>query len=215
MAEAKLVATAGGNNPPCHTFNEAAESYLTHGGESRYLVRVQEYFGDTDVRAIYPFDIRQMAETLYPNAGGATRNRCAITPARAVLYHAYDRGWRDAIRVRRFREERPAPKEPASVPWMFTFLRQCDRDKLGHLAALVLFMAQTGARISEAVRLQWPDVDLSGRVAVLTRTKTETNAIRHLPDELLDRLHRLDRDLALPVFRYTNRHSVSERIRAV
>lgn len=61
---------------------------------------------------------------------GATRNRCAVTPARAVLLHAYDRGWRDLIRVRRFRE---------------------DRDGLGHLAAMVLFMAQTGARVSEAV----------------------------------------------------------------
>ena len=214
MAKTTVMLPVGGNNPP-RTFRDAAQSYITHGGERRYMGRVTDYFGDTGIRDIHPFDIRLMAETLYPDASGATRNRCAITPARAVLLHAYDRGWRDLIRVRRFREDRPARKEPASITWMFAFLRQCDRDRLDHLAALVLFMAQTGARVSEAVRLEWVDIDWGNRTAVLTRTKTDTNSIRHLSDELLDRMRGLDRDPAKPVFRYTSRHSVSERIAAV
>lgn len=215
MAKTTVEPRPGGNNPPRHTFHDAAESYLEHGGEARYMNRVAGYFGDTDIREIFPFDVRHMAETLYPDASGATRNRCAVTPARAVLLHAYERGWRDLIRIRRFKEDRPARREPASITWMFAFLRQCDRDNLGHLAALVMFMAQTGARVSEAVRLEWADVDLTSRTAVLTRTKTETNAVRDLSDEMLERLRGLDRDLALPVFRYTSRHSVSERIAAV
>lgn len=143
MANSKISADNGDINTPSHTFAEAASSYLKHGGESRYVSAVVNYFSDTDIKEIYPFDIRLMAETLYPNATGATRNRCAVTPARAVLLHAYDRGWRDLIRVRRFKEDKPEPKKPASITWMFAFLRQCDKDNLDHLAALVLFMAQT------------------------------------------------------------------------
>lgn len=215
MANATVMLPIGGNNPPQFSFRDAAESYVTHGGEDRYLGRVTDYFDDTGIRDIHPFDVRLMAETLYPDATGATRNRCAVTPARAVLLHAYDRGWRELIRVRRFREDRPARREPASITWMFAFLRQCDRDGLGHLAALVLFMAQTGARISEAIRLEWTDVDLSARTAVLCRTKTDVNSVRHLSDELAERMRDLDRDPALPVFKYRSRHSVSERIGAV
>lgn len=215
MAKTTVEPRPGGNNPPLLTFHDASASYLAHGGEGRYLERVTDYFGDTGIRDIHPFDVRLMAETLYPDASGATRNRCAITPARAVLLHAYDRGWRDLIRVRRFREDRPARKQPASITWMFAFLRQCDRDQLGHLAALVLFMAQTGARVSEAIRLEWSDVDLAGRTALLCRTKTEANSLRHLSDELAERMRGLDRDSDRPVFLYTLRHSVSERIGAV
>jgi integrase len=50
--------------------------------------------------------------------------------------------------------DKPKRKTPASASWLQIFVRQCDRDCLPHLAALVLFMATTGARISEAVRLQ-------------------------------------------------------------
>lgn len=215
MAKTTVMLPTSGNNPPHFGFTDVADDYIAHGGESRYMDKIKAYFGDTGIRDIHPFDIRQMAETLYPDAGGATRNRCAVTPARAVLYHAYDRGWRDAIRVRRFREDRPARKEPASITWMFAFLRQCDRDRLGHLAALVLFMSQTGARVSEAIRLEWADVDMSARTAVLCRTKTDVNSVRHLSDELVERMRGLDRDAALPVFKYRSRHSVSERIGAV
>lgn len=207
-----------GNDPACEkTFREAAASYVASGGEARYLGPILASLGDRPVRAIYPYDLREMAETIYPTQSAATRNRCAIGPARAVLLHAYDRGWRDLIRVRRFREDRPKRKRPASATWLHLLCRQCDRDGLPHLAALVLFMAATGARISEAVALRWPEVDLQARTALLLKTKTDTRSLRHLTDEVADRI----RDLQAshlgdgPVFRYTSRFSVSERIRAV
>ena len=97
------------------------------------------------------------------------------------------------------------------------FCRQADRDGLPHLSALVMFMAQTGARVSEAVALRWPEVDIAGRTATLLRTKTSTNSVRHLTDDLVARIRKLERDADFdePVFRYRSRHSVSERIAAV
>lgn len=200
------------------TFREAAESYAEHCGPSRYLPRVVEYFGDRELTSIFPFDITQMANALYPGVKNSTKNRQALTPVRAVIMHGFSRGWCDAIQIKKFKEERIYRKQPASQVWLHAFLRQCDRDgKLEHLSALVLFMNHTGARVSEAINLRWAEIDMPGRTALLLKTKTGTNSIRHLTDELLDRLRQLGAK-ARPedrAFKFTNRHSVNERIKAV
>lgn len=93
-----------------YTFKNAADSYIEYGGENKYLKKIVNYFQDTLLTDIHPFDIYKMAESLYPDVSGATKNRCAITPTRAVILHAYERGWRDLIRLKRFKEEKPKLK---------------------------------------------------------------------------------------------------------
>lgn len=207
-----------GNDRACErTFAEAAESYLRAGGESRYLPKIIEHLGDRPLPSIHPYDIREMAEEIYPTQSAATRNRQALTPTRAVMLHAYDRGWCGPIRIRSFKAERPARQRPASALWLQVFCRQADRDRLGHVSALVMFMATTGARISEAIALRWGEVDLGARTCILLRTKTTTNSVRHLSDDVAERMRALrvtaTRDER--VFRYTSRFSVSERIKAI
>jgi integrase len=199
------------------SFAETAASYLQHGGNDRHLQPIIDHFGDRNLATIFPFDVKQMAIDLYPTQSNATRNRQALTPARAVINHGYERGWCNLIRIKKLKEEKPLPKTPASPIWMHAFIRRCDRDGLPHLAALVLFMAQTAARVSEAVNLKWKDVDLPARRALILKTKTGTNSIRHLTDEQVSRLRAMrgsEPDDA-PVFRYRNRHAVNERIKAV
>lgn len=199
------------------TFKQAAESYVEHGGCNRYLPRIIEYFGDTLLVDIHPFDIREMAMQLYPDHKNSTRNRHALSPTRAVITHGYDRGWCNLMRLKSFRTDKVRRKVPASFVWLHTFTRQCEKDGLPHLAACVLFMAQTGARVSEAVRLSWPQVDLQGRKALLLRTKTDTNSERFLTDDLVSRFYKLRETAGSndPVFRYTCRWSVNDRIMAV
>ena len=199
------------------TFRETAQSYLEHGGSPRYLDRIIAHFDETPVSDITPFDVRQMADLLYPHAANSTKNRCALSPTRAVLIHGYERGWCALMRLRSFKIEAPKRKSPASPAWLQIFVRQCDHDGLPHLGALVLFMATTGARISEAVRLEWPQVDLANRRATLLKTKTGTNSRRSLSDELIRRMQLLaaDADRYPNVFRYRSRYSVNERIAAV
>jgi integrase len=199
------------------TFADAAASYLTAGGEGRYLPPIIDHFRGRTLDSIHPYDIRLMAETLFPSQSGATRNRQAVTPARAVMLHAYDRGWAPLMRIRRFKEDRPKRRRPASMLWLHLLCRQCDRDKLPHLAALVLTMATTGARISEAIALRWSEVDLTGRKLVLLRTKTSRNSERSLTDDVAERLRKLqaDRKPDDRVFHYTARYSVNERLKAV
>lgn len=200
-------------------FVTAARSYVKHGGSKRYLRKVAEHLRHYYVDEITPFDIKQMATKLYPTQSNATRNRQAITPVRAVLTHAYERGWRkDYLRVKRFKVDRPVPKKPANAVWLHAFCKQCKADKLDYLACLVLFMAQTGARISEAVALRWSEIDLQARTATLLKTKTSRNSVRHLTDELCYKITELRTNKTRPsdhVFKYTSRHSVNERIAAV
>lgn len=199
------------------TFEYAAASYVEHGGDNRYLPRIVDYFNGRALATIFPFDIYQMAEKLYPTVANATRNRQALTPARSVLIHGYERGWCNRILLRRFKEEPKKRKIPAAPVWLHAFARQADNDDLSHVAAIVLFMAHTGARVSEAVALQWPQVDLANRTALLLKTKTSTNSSRALTDELVLRLHELrsENHWSPRVFRYRCRHSVNERIRDI
>lgn len=200
------------------TFRAAAESYLEHGGEGRYLPKIVEHFGDQPLASITPFDVRQMALALYPDQSNATRNRCALTPARSVLIHGYERGWCPLMRLPRFRQEPPKRKSPASVAWLQIFVRQCDQDGLHGLAALVIFMSQTGARVSEAVALRWSDVDLFSRKVLLLKTKTTINSERGLSDAMVRRLRQLADGGVDPedrVFGYSSRFSINDRIKAV
>lgn len=198
-----------------NTFGAAADSYVSHGGETRYLPKLLKIFGPTDVTHITPMAVRTAAIEYFPDVLPATRNRQAITPARAVLYHAHELGWRMPARIRLF----PAPKTritvPASRRWIEAFVDQCDLDKVSHLAALVLFMNLCGARVSEAVNLMGEHVDLNQRTAVLVKTKTDINSLRYLPDHLVERIRDLGLKPGERVFRYTSRFSVNERIAAV
>lgn len=203
--------------PVSKTFAEAAASYMEHGGNRQYFQKILERIGATALTAIFPFDIRELAKELFPTQSNATRNRCVITPVRAVCYHAYDRGWGPVVRIRNFKEERPKRKKAASQAWLHAFVRQCEEDGLPHVAALILFMSQTGARVSEAIALRWKEVDLVGRTALLVKTKTDRNSTRFLTDQLVSRLYKLA-EVAEPdarVFGYRCRHSVNERIQAV
>lgn len=197
------------------TFREAAESYLRLGGEGKYLGRILTRIGDRPVREITPAEVRDVALDLYPDHKASTRNRHAITPIRAVMLHAHENGWCSPIRIRSFRVEKSTLHQPVNGEWLSRFIRQSDRDKLFHLSALVLFMHDTAARVSEAVELTGEHVDLRRRIATLVRTKTDRMATAYLTDELVFRLHQLDLMRGEPVFRYRSRFSVNDRIRAV
>jgi len=194
---------------------DAARSYIEHGGETRYLSPLIGRFGPVPVTSITPLGVRDAAVELFPVASPATRNRQVITPARAVLYHAHELGWRMPARIRPF----PAPRTRLTVPanrrWLETFIDRCDADDLPHLAGAVLLMNLCGARVSEAIGVLGKHVDLRRRTALLIKTKTEFNSVRYMPDHLVDRIRDLNPGPEDRVFRYTCRFAVNERIRAV
>lgn len=196
-------------------FEEAASSYMRQGGEARFLPAILKHFKGRKVGSIKPAELRAMAIAIYPNGASSTRNRQAIIPARAVINHAHDLGWCSPIKVKMFDVPKSRKHKPVDRTWLDAFLRQADADKLYHLSALVLFMNQTAARVSEAVNLMGEHVDLGQRMAVLAKTKTDEWSARHLTIELVVRLSSLDMETGKPVFSYTDPKAVNKRIAAV
>lgn len=188
-------------------------SYLEQGGEGRFLPPILKHFKGRSVASIKPGDVRDMAIRLYDNP--ATRNRQAITPARSVINHAHERGWCGHISVKLFTVPKPRKHKPVDRKWLDAFMGQCDKDKLPHLAACILFMHQTGARVSEACRVLGEHVDLSNGVIVLARTKTDEWHPRYLTTELTARIAGLDIEPGELVFGYRHHWSVINRMKSV
>ncbi len=179
------------------TFAQAALLYRAAGKSSRFLDRVEDHFKEVLVKDITAGRIRQMAIELYPQCSGATRNRVAIVPAQAVINHAAESELCQPIRVKRFKVDAKV-KEPATLEWVKAF----QREAAPAVGALALFMFLTGARIGEAVALDWQDVDLEARTALLRETKVGSERKAHLPDMLVTALANVPRVPGRPVFVY-------------
>lgn len=208
------------------TFEEAATSYLEAGGDRRFVPPLLLRFKGRSLHSITPEDIKDAARTIYgtrvPKKGAspipfknATRNRQAIVPAVAIINHAAERGWCHRIAVKLFPTEKPR-RRAADRAWLDAFMAQADKDGLHHLAAAVLFMWQTGARVSETARVMPDHVHLSKRIVELEQTKTSEWEPCHITQELVIRLARLDlSDKDRPVFGYADRWGIHNRMKAV
>jgi integrase len=213
--EARLWKRLAYGEEAVRTFEEAALSYLHQGGEGRFLPAVIKHFKGRAIGSIRPAELRSMALAVYPKASSATRNRQAIIPARAVVNHAHDLGWCGSMRAKMFDVPKSRKHKPVDRAWLDAFMAQADADGLPHLSCLVLFMNQTGARVSEAIRLLGEHVDLEKRVAVLEQTKTDEWSPRSLTSQLLLRMSQLGLRDGERVFSYTDPKAVNRRMAAV
>lgn len=142
------------------TFLEAAVSYMEGGGETRFLKPIIDQLGGVRLADIDQAMIEKVARTLYPGRAPATLNRQAIAPISAVMKHAHGRTLCDFLRIERMKEPR------GRIRW----LTPNDAERLiaccsQHMKPLVTFLFYTGARLSEALYLDWQSVDL-GRAHV-------------------------------------------------
>jgi integrase len=179
--EADLLRTAWhGERRGSRTFAEAALSYLEAAPRSEhtkdYVRRILVALGaemrlgqvDQDVA------IRLRHTLLKPDARPSTYLRQIVTPLRAILRHSANRGWCDAPRI-------AAPKTPGGRT---RYLLPNDAELLievaaGHLRPLITFLIGTGARMAEAVYLDWRDLDLTGARAIFWADHTKTGKRRN------------------------------------
>jgi len=179
------------------TFRRAAQLYRAAGKSDRFLSRIEDHFKETLVKDITAGAIRQMAIDLFPKGKGATRNRQGICPAQAVINFAAESELCSPIRVRRFKVEGKI-KEPVTLEWLEPFMANANPA----IAALGLFMFLTGARISEALAVQWDDISLNGCTVVIKQTKVSNERLSHLPTRLVAAIANLPRINDRPVFVY-------------
>ena len=202
-ANAEQKAWDGHLNPKgAITFAQAAILYRQAEKSDRFLRRLEDYWRDTLVQSISPGAIRSAAIALYPSAGPATRNRQAIVPTQAVINHAASHDLCGHIRVERF-ETKKAIKEPATWGWVCAFMGAARKP---NLAALACFMYLTGARISQALAVQWSDVDFkSGKVLIRATQKGDDDRRAHMPSELIAALANIGGDRIGPLFGFRSR----------
>lgn len=163
------------------TFLEAAVDYLKSGGEARFIPKLVDVLGKMPLSEIGQEQADAASRKLYPNAGPATRKRHAYGPLCAVLNHAAKRKWCVTPKI-----EHPQVRIP-ETKWstperLQKLLPHCPPK----LRLLVLVLAYTGARLSEALALNWDaDVRLSERVILIRRTKNQKMRVVRIADPLL------------------------------
>jgi integrase len=182
------------------TFAQAAMLYRSSGKPTRFLERIEDYWKDTLVKDVTKGGIRQSAQTLYPHACGATRNRQAIVPTQAIINHASEADLCAYIKVKRFKTETKI-KTPATLSWVRSFMVHA----APHLGGLALFMFLTGARISEALAVQWKDVDLQAKTVLIRQSKIGAERRANLPAPLVVALANIEPIKGRPVFLYRRR----------
>lgn len=212
--EARLWKRYSYGDEAVRTFEEAALSYLEAEGEARFVTPLLKHFKGRVLGTIKPEEIRAAARKLYPDLKGATWNRNVLTPARSIINHAAGLGWCQPIKVKAFPTQK-VQRRSVDRAWIDAFLAECDRSNLPHVAACVLFMWQTGARVSEAVRVLPEHMNLQDRIVLLETTKTDEWAVCDITTELMIRLANLPRVEGQPVFGYASRFGVNRRMKAV
>lgn len=212
--EARLWKRHSYGEEAVRTFEEAADNYMVAGGESVFLAPLIMRFRGRVLASIKPGEIQQAARDIYPGRKTATWNRQGIVPARAVINHAAELGWCPAIKVKHYPVQR-VRRRAVDRAWLDAFLAQADTDGLPHLAAAVMFMWQTGARVSEAARVLPEHVDLQARVILLAETKTGEWQPAHITAELVIRLANLAMPEGEPIFGYASRFGLYRRMQAV
>lgn len=179
------------------TFSRAVQLYQAAGKTHRFLPRIERHFKDALVKDIKAGTIRQMATDLFPGCTNATRNRQGITPAQAVINFCAESELCSPIKVKRFKVDGKV-KEPVTLEWLRAFSPQASAP----IEALAWFMFLTGARVGEAVALEWSDVDLKAGTALIRESKVATERKAHLPGPMLVMLANLPRIDKRPVFVY-------------
>lgn len=158
------------------TFFEAAVIYMEAGGDARFLgyedkpghwTGLLGHFGERRLSGIGQIDLDNAAKKLLPKATPETRNRQVYTPFIAVWRHAAKR---DLCPPREW--QRPKMTAKPRDRWVTTEeAEKLVANAAPHIAPLVVFLLYTGARMSEALGLDWRDVDLGAGWAVFRETK--------------------------------------------
>ncbi|WP_338332814.1 site-specific integrase [Acetobacter sp. LMG 32666] len=190
------------------TFSSAVEAYLKAEDRSDatkdYLMRLLLHFGRMKLSDITQETVDQSYRYLLrdgDNAAPATKVRGVLTPLKAVLEFAAVRQWCD----------RPAFKGPSIPKARSIFLRPDEASRLvesasPHIRPLLVFLICTGCRMSEAVELDWRDVDIRGARAVVWQKQGNERHIELVPRAISALVALPDRDG--PVFRPRYRRGI-------
>lgn len=166
LREAELVRQSVHGPALVRTFAEAALHYLEQGGDGTHLAAVLNYFGTRKLAEVGQEEVDAAARQLGAGKSPATVNRQIYTPVSAILHHAARLKWCS----------KPVIARPKQGPERVRYISTQEAERLiaaasDHLRPLVIFLLGTGARLSEALYLDWREVDLANRHVMFIKTK--------------------------------------------
>jgi integrase len=170
-----------GPQPATTHFIEAVEKYLAAGGEQRFMQPLIDNIGRVPLAKINQVFVDDLAPKLYPTSQPASLNRMVYTPIIAVLTRAAKSGLCSKPTI-----ERPEKGEPRDR-WVTK--EEAERligEAAPHLRPLVIFLFSTGARMGEALYLDWKNIDLVNRQVNFVHapkqgSRTKTKRSRAVP----------------------------------
>lgn len=168
------------------TFADAAQSYIDQrkprpGDASRIDRLVAHFSGRMLADACKQSAVdAAIAALCRPGAAPGTKLRSVIIPLTAIINHAARRGWCDVPHFER--PEQPKGRTTWLTPAQALALIDAASQ---HLKPLLLFYLCTGARVSEALDLEWADVDLTAGTCIFRETKSGRDRIVRLMPAIL------------------------------
>jgi integrase len=168
------------------TFAEAVTSYLeatprTESTKARVRRLLLALGPETRLSQVdQDTAIRLRRSVLRVDAKPATYLREVVTPLRAILRAAAEQGWCDPPRI----------KAPKTADGRTHYLLPAEAERLiaaaaPHIRPLLVFLLGTGARMAEAIEIDWRDVDLTGARAIFWRTKNGHRRNAILPPRVI------------------------------
>lgn len=114
------------------------------------------------IESIRSTDVQRVAQKLYGNNAVSTKNRQAIVPASSVLHFAAEAGYRDYLRVPKFKEPEAETRRPQDGTLDTLIEATQGRNRL-----LLMWLKHQGWRITETLQVKDNHIDLeTGRVWV-------------------------------------------------
>lgn len=184
--EAQLLKRSIHGDSVTRTFNEAAISYMKAGGDKEFLPAILKRIGRKHLSDIGQSVIEECAEKLFPKGGPATQNRKVYTPISAVMHHAARKQWCDKPVIGRPTQPRGRVRSITHEEALKLIAASAD-----HIRPLVLFLFSTGCRLSEALYLNWREVDLGEAEVTFRLTKNGEDRVVPLTAQALAALANL------------------------
>jgi len=155
---------------PSRSFAAAALAFMEAPGaspkEQRFILPLTDAFGHLMLPDLTQERLDDYIAKQYRDRSPATVLRNVITPITSVLNFAARRRWCDPPKFDR-------PKQPKGRRRWATY-EEAERlinAAPPHLQRLIIFLLWTGSRMSEALELEWRDVDAESRWLVFANTK--------------------------------------------
>lgn len=186
--EAELLKRSIHGDTVTRTFAEAALSYMQASGECPLVKATLKYIGRKTLAEVNQALIDDVAAKMFKDGGPATRNRKVYTPISAVMHHAARKQWCPKPVIAR-------PKQPKGRIRSVTH-KEAElliAKAAPHLKPLVLFLFSTGCRLSEALYLDWKDVNLQDAEVTFWETKNGETRIVPLPPQVVATLANIDK----------------------